>query len=150
MAATKGAVHRLLSIDVEAKTGECAKCGPVELYFISKGGTRRPRCSTAVRSQRHAPGASNWGSVRRPHGLTQDEARKFREGKPCAICGREVEVFHHVDHSHDEMLIRGVLCPDCNKGLGFFGDSIELLLAAANYLRKPGMTIAEVRDLLAR
>lgn len=33
-------------------------------------------------------------------------------------------------------LVRGILCNDCNKGLGNFKDNIDLLLNAVSYLSK--------------
>lgn len=49
------------------------------------------------------------------------------------ICGKEAP--EHVDHSHDSGAVRGILCFNCNGGLGQFKDSIDSLLNAAAYLR---------------
>lgn len=51
----------------------------------------------------------------------------------CAICRREKKL--HVDHCHKSQKIRGLLCGSCNRGLGLFGDSPEILLSAERYLR---------------
>jgi len=40
------------------------------------------------------------------------------------------------DHNHLTGRWRGVLCTSCNRGLGFFKDSIELFEAALAYLKK--------------
>lgn len=39
-----------------------------------------------------------------------------------------------VDHDHSTGLIRGLLCINCNKGLGNFKDNIELFKKAIQYL----------------
>ena len=69
--------------------------------------------------------------------MTLEEARAFRAGKACAICGaREDQGARlNVDHCHRDGHIRGVLCRDCNLGLGRFGDDQTRLAAAIRYLQ---------------
>ena len=58
----------------------------------------------------------------------------------CKICkkvctsGRALAI----DHDHKTGLVRGLLCGKCNRGLGLFDDNVNLLLKAANYLKKHG------------
>jgi hypothetical protein len=57
----------------------------------------------------------------------------------CACCGQHEEKFKrklHVDHDHESGKIRGLLCTQCNPGIGYFQDSIERLQKAINYLKK--------------
>jgi len=57
----------------------------------------------------------------------------------CAICGKEKSKskdFLCVDHDHKNGEIRGILCDNCNRGLGLFDDNAELLMNAFNYLNK--------------
>lgn len=56
----------------------------------------------------------------------------------CAICERPQTLFtrrFHVDHCHKTGKIRGLLCANCNPGIGNLQDSPELLEKAAKYLR---------------
>lgn len=39
------------------------------------------------------------------------------------------------DHCHQTERQRGILCPQCNSGLGHFKDNIEALSAAIEYLK---------------
>lgn len=41
-----------------------------------------------------------------------------------------------VDHCHTTGKIRGLLCDDCNQGIGHFRDSPDLLRRAADYLEE--------------
>ena len=58
----------------------------------------------------------------------------------CAICGAtqsdasKAEL--SIDHDHETGKIRGVLCGNCNNGLGRFKDDIDLLRKAVSYLEK--------------
>lgn len=50
----------------------------------------------------------------------------------CAICGRDSDLVG--DHDHETGYSRGILCRNCNLGLGNFYDSIPKLRAAIRYL----------------
>lgn len=82
------------------------------------------------------------------YGLTPETFQAMIEAQDglCAICSKVPEqsgtVLWAIDHDHDccpgekgcKKCFRGLLCNSCNRGLGFFGDSVESLLAAASYL----------------
>ena len=75
------------------------------------------------------------------YGITLDEYKALlakQKGK-CAICGNgqsSVFVSLDVDHCHRTGKVRGLLCANCNSGLGRFQDKVTLLKAAINYIRK--------------
>lgn len=76
------------------------------------------------------------------YGLTieQFDAMLADQGRACAIC-RSTE--HngrnwHVDHDHTTGVVRGLLCRRCNLAIGFSADNPDILIAAAEYLRKNG------------
>lgn len=50
----------------------------------------------------------------------------------CRICKREEPLI--VDHNHATGSFRGLLCLQCNTGLGYFRDEPEYLKEAASYL----------------
>lgn len=62
----------------------------------------------------------------------------FGQDGKCAICGDEEKngKLLATDHDHKTGKVRGLLCFKCNSGIGQFKDSIPLLLAALEYLRK--------------
>ena len=58
------------------------------------------------------------------------------QGRKCAICKKPMNR-PNVDHSHSDGLVRGILCASCNRALGRFRDSLELLRAAVEFLEHP-------------
>lgn len=52
----------------------------------------------------------------------------------CECCGPT----HHerIQHCHNTGKVRGLLCSNCNNGMGKLGDSIERLESVINYLKK--------------
>ena len=64
----------------------------------------------------------------------------------CAVCNRELDISLGienlssntavVDHCHDKGHVRGILCNECNRGLGYFHDNIQSLANAISYLTK--------------
>jgi len=78
---------------------------------------------------------------KRYYGITveqYDELWQLQDGR-CLICNkhqRDCKRSLAVDHCHETKVIRGLLCDNCNPGLGYFKNSIELLKAAITYLEK--------------
>jgi hypothetical protein len=59
----------------------------------------------------------------------------------CHICGVALTPEEkRIDHCHDTMAVRGILCSEHNVGLGKFGESIEMLESALAYLKKGAWT----------
>ena len=60
----------------------------------------------------------------------------------CAICGMaedgDKNHFPLVDHNHTTGMVRGLLCMNCNQGIGKFHDDPNLLMSAATYLAHRG------------
>ena len=59
----------------------------------------------------------------------------------CAICGTDdtgARKAFHVDHCHDTGKVRGLLCGNCNSGIGNLRDDIDLLYRAIEYLKNTG------------
>jgi hypothetical protein len=72
------------------------------------------------------------------YGITSDQYDGMitdQDGK-CAVCGGPPKIHNKlfVDHCHETDLVRGLLCSDCNSGLGYFKDDAAKLAAAIHYL----------------
>lgn len=107
--------------------GSCRACGGVkenqELQHCNK-------CRRRVRSN----------TFKHIYGITIDEYEELLayQNFVCSICEKEETSKNgnlHIDHCHKTNIIRGLLCGKCNKGLGAFGDSPELLERAVQYLK---------------
>ena len=54
----------------------------------------------------------------------------------CAICRHVIDDSAHQDHDHETGELRKLLCGHCNRGLGSFYDSVQLLQQAISYLEE--------------
>jgi len=101
---------------------------------------------------------SHWYNLQRAFNLTKEqfEEKLEQQGGVCAICGNVASPSKsvserpnwHVDHDHlccpdlkgrsnstCGECVRGILCDNCNRGLGAFKDSSIVLESAINYLK---------------
>lgn len=79
-------------------------------------------------------------NMKKNYGITLEDydAKLAEQDGLCAICGTsdpkgKYNIFH-VDHCHSTGAVRGLLCADCNLGLGRFKDSRDFLASAMAYL----------------
>lgn len=123
---------------------ECKKCRNTPSATMGKRVTKyrnRVRSGEVAAPPSWNREYSYWKSVEKTYGVTQkevlDEYRK-QKGK-CGICRCPIEPpphrLTHVDHCHKTGEFRGLLCGDCNHGLGKFKDNVRNLLRAVVYLR---------------
>lgn len=74
------------------------------------------------------------------YGISLQEYNKIFENQNgcCAICGepQKQQKALAVDHNHITGKIRGLLCPNCNRGIGYLKDNSHILQKAIQYLDK--------------
>lgn len=81
-------------------------------------------------------------NLRNVHGITLEQFRDMErlQGGACVICRtKEAGGFGRwlkVDHCHKTGRIRGLLCHNCNTGLGHFKENLSFFEAAIAYLKK--------------
>lgn len=139
-------------VDIDNKTRHCSVCKTWkhwDAFGIYKGQPKAQCKECRAELELRKRGFDIDGSRRIAHrsklktkyGITPeqyDEMLKAQDGC-CAICrsptpGIRGQSFC-VDHDHTTGRIRGLLCGKCNRALGFFGDSINILTEAIQYLK---------------
>ena len=75
-------------------------------------------------------------NFRSRHTLSELDSIYASHAGRCDICGQEPSKRKLVlDHCHETGKLRGLLCGNCNKGLGFFKDNAAILELAIRYLQ---------------
>ena len=81
------------------------------------------------------------GLIKR-YGIDSEEYNHMllEQGGTCKICkspdhkNKRVKFFA-VDHNHETGQVRGLLCHSCNRAIGLLQDKVEIIEAAAEYIR---------------
>jgi Autographiviridae endonuclease VII len=124
-------------------TGACRECLSAHARRWRRQNLEKSKAHQKAYDERH-PGR-RLESVRKHHlqktyGLTLEayEGLLETQGGGCAVCGATSSGKRSlsVDHCHETGAVRGILCGNCNAGLGKFKDSIEMLETAIGYLRR--------------
>jgi hypothetical protein len=142
----------------------CTSCGLIlERSMFGKDASRRYRGGAATRcipcSREHSKKYTDTEVSKRKkisarfeskYGINLIQYEKlFEEHKGlCAICNKPSQRVNKngelkrlaVDHDHKTGKVRGLLCFDCNTGLGKFGDDVEMLSKALSYLKNTNIT----------
>lgn len=141
----------------------CKRCGKVyplvDFYLTSKAGSRRHTCkycfrvsTLKTRDENREKFQAYWRKassgyyhknprnvkLRKLYGISEDQFLEMygaQKGR-CKICGSTTDLC--VDHCHEGKRVRGLLCRNCNLGLGNFKDNPDLLLGAVEYLKYAG------------
>ncbi len=104
-----------------------SRCRPCHLlYKHTNPNTKRNRKAEKLKL-RYGLEHSQWEEIRKEQNYS------------CMICGIEETALGRkldVDHCHATGVVRGVLCNPCNTVLGHARDKIEVLEAAAEYLKQ--------------
>lgn len=77
--------------------------------------------------------------LQRAYGVSLEEYYLLlrQQGGVCAVCEKVNKNGNKlsVDHDHVTGVVRGLLCYNCNRGIGWLGDSPPILLRALEYVR---------------
>ncbi len=140
--------HDYLPDEDPAVTHRCPDCGneyPRTLEYFHANRTSPSGFQTYCKKCQYSQGAKyrtgpkrrlvmRRSHLRRKYGISLEDyqAMADKQNQLCAICGEKKDL--HVDHNHASGMIRGLLCGDCNRALGLFSDSTDVLRKAILYL----------------
>lgn len=136
----------------------CKEELPYESYHKSKVtkdgyGYRCRECDKKARHKYREANRDRFRQIARKkqlkfaYGITLDDYDKILEsqGGGCGICGskknlsaygKHISPNFSVDRCHKTDKVRGLLCNNCNRGLGLLGDNIEGVQKTLDYLNK--------------
>jgi hypothetical protein len=128
----------------ETKCGRCQTVKPLTEFYTSKGSYSgySSYCKKCSKEYDQSRVRVSVPKERKPRNNTTQfkwdcsyESLVEKFGSQCNICGRNsTEKRLCVDHDHDTGKIRGLLCRQCNSGIGMLQDKTELLEKAIWYL----------------
>lgn len=125
------------------RCGMCGETKPHSHFYVHKTRGRQGRCIACTSSPQNKETRRLYYKTigvqhrrRRHYGITPDEYQALltNQGGRCAICKSHEPLV--IDHDHKTHKVRGLLCDDCNVGIGKLQDSVRLLEAALSYLGK--------------
>lgn len=140
----------------------CIRCGDMTSSVTNKGTGKFALCSSCAADaavdrakRKNEVRKAKWHSdpgyranqraiqLRSNYGLTVERYDEMlaQQGGLCAICanppkpdGNRAASRLVVDHDHETGQVRRLLCNNCNRALGYFGDDIATLTSALHYL----------------
>ncbi len=123
----------------DGKWGFCSSCKKCEAKRVKKYYKENPEKTNKNNAKKN---------LKRKYGITPEDKENMlkKQNYKCSICGKEIFLFGEskkdmekiacVDHDHATGEVRGLLCNNCNKGLGNFKDNQEYLSNAISYLKE--------------
>lgn len=103
--------------------------------------------TTATMSKKHWSQESRDERLKRQYSITEEQYNAIykKQNGRCAICNCHQHYQRlSVDHCHKTGMVRGLLCTNCNRGLGRFFDSELRLRNAADYIKRANETWARI------
>lgn len=163
----KCTVHGLLEIDEHYSNGRCKRCARRRNSDFKKNNRdivnarvaldkiKNPEKWDEIFKKQYQKRKQQYGDllslkkVCESRGITLDEHRELveKQNNSCAICfmpeSRKVKLTGEIlrltiDHCHSTKKVRGLLCHNCNTGLGKFEDDPIRMYRAIRYVKQGG------------
>lgn len=128
------------------KRGKCRPCNTLICGQWAKANPDKTR-ENDKKWKLNRPEQYRASILKAKYGLLRGDYERMsqQQNHVCAVCGKTETTIHRqtgktrslaVDHCHDTGKVRGLLCGACNKALGGFNHSVEVLQSAIRYLEE--------------
>ena len=122
----------------------CRKCG--EKVGTEARRIKKENGESVIINRKDYLKRNMWRKMRAKYGIDREqyEALVEAQGNACAICKKPEKEMDgqrgtplrlSVDHDHETGKVRGLLCRQCNIGIGRLKESVEILQNAIDYLK---------------
>lgn len=131
---------RTFTTDIDELGRVCTKCLVYKTwdryYKHKKSSTGYSQSCIDCHNEKYPPEYYRQRQLAEKYGITLSEYEGMFEDQEgvCAICQKPSDRPLVVDHCHATGRVRGLLCFNCNVGLGYYADRPECLRRAADYL----------------
>ncbi len=96
-------------------------------------------CKALKEEYKTNPEKFKWQRLKNKYGVTQEQYEMLlkKQRNKCGICKTSFhETEAHLDHCHETKIVRGILCSNCNTGIGLFKHDINRIEKAIAYVGK--------------
>jgi hypothetical protein len=142
---TKEKLEELIAAGATRKCNKCNEMLPVsEFHIKADKNTNRYRFNSPCKFCAHIGRNINYHKAYQrkiKYNLTQEEydLKLKEQNYSCGICDIHKDDYPKefcVDHCHITGKVRGLLCNNCNSGIGFFKEYEHVMKKAIQYLKK--------------
>ena len=109
------------------------RCKEAGICIVCQKSPSRPgrvQCEKCAEQHTHISRLHNTGCTK-----AQFTTLFLSQAGKCAICLKTFSSTPHADHDHKTRIVRGLLCSNCNRGIGHLQDDPTVVERAAAYLR---------------
>jgi hypothetical protein len=128
---------------------KCKGCDDVRLKLWNKNNPEKKRVYNKIAAKiyrdKHKHKAT-WKynkrirDIKRIFGISDEELKNLTEkqNNRCAICNKVFIKTPHIDHimRYNKVIVRGLLCSNCNTAIGLLEENYVLILNAAKYVQE--------------
>lgn len=132
----------------KSKDGHRAACKACGIANAKSWAERNPERRKAIQNAWNRRNRAKMKDchLQREYGISLEQYKEWLAAQKecCAICKRhqsEFKIALAVDHDHETGEVRGLLCKQCNIGIGLLGESRQNLTAAIEYLSSVEMAV---------